>query len=524
MIERAIENWLTNTNERNYQLPFCHILMQKGYKIIYVSPHRPMEQGKDIIAIDKHGDCYAYQLKTGNIDLPEWRKIKGEVTELIELPITHPSCNKDKIHASFLVTNGELTDEVRIQIDQINDDNKRKDRGYSYLNIINGKALVNEFIDAQGSFIPKDLKDFSLFLKFYLSDGLDFLSKKDFFDFLILTIFNEIPERKSNAINAINSSVIITSYMLNPYQSKNNYYSLFEAWTLLAGCIIRYANKVGLDKKDWEHSFKLIFLEIIENLSLLKEETLSRKDFLEGDLLGDGGLVYRARTTIVLGSLSALEIYYISKNPEYKPDEKVLNLIKENIKFLWFWGESAFPYFFNIVQYLEINGDIKNASSLFVGLFSATINMNSLRSQIGLANPYYSINDILETLLIDTSKVDLSEFPGGAYTLESMIHFLARRNARKLLETNWQAITHIQQKNFSIDHDEDIFTWRTKDGSNDWKFPNATQSWLELVKAANHLDDVPQLYNEFENLLRFFVIVSPHRGNTKVYNLLDAKA
>lgn len=56
-----------------------------------------MEQGKDIITIDKSGNYCAYQLKTGNIDLPKWREIRPEIEELIQLPIIHPSIVKGKV-------------------------------------------------------------------------------------------------------------------------------------------------------------------------------------------------------------------------------------------------------------------------------------------------------------------------------------------------------------------------------------------------------------------------------------------
>ncbi len=89
MIERVIENWLINTNERNYQLPFCHALMANGYQILDIQKHRPMEQGKDIIALDPEGKCCAYQLKTGDIKSGEWRDILGEIQELIEILLFH---------------------------------------------------------------------------------------------------------------------------------------------------------------------------------------------------------------------------------------------------------------------------------------------------------------------------------------------------------------------------------------------------------------------------------------------------
>ena len=282
MIERAIENWLTKTNERNYQIAFCQVLLKKGHKVIYISSHRPMEQGKDIITIDPHGVCHAYQLKTGDIDLSAWRKISGEIVELMQVPVVHPSVDKNKVHKAYLVTNGNVIDEVRVQVDQRNEDNVRKNRNYSHLDIINKESLLKEFIDAQGEFMPKELDDFDLLLKLYLSDGKDFLYKERFAKFVFNTLFKFDYKQKANIINAISSSVVIISYMLHHHQEEENYYAIFEAWTLLAGFIIYYANKNNLNNHDFESSLNLIELELKRNLILLKEEAIGRADFIEG--------------------------------------------------------------------------------------------------------------------------------------------------------------------------------------------------------------------------------------------------
>jgi len=350
MIERAIENWLTNTNERNYQIAFCHVLMQSGYKIIYISSHRPLEQGKDIIAIDENREYFAYQLKTGNINLSEWRKIKGEVMELIELPIVHPSCDKTKIHKSFLVLNGEITDEVRLQIDQINENNIRLKKGYSYLDVIDKTTLLREFVKAQGSFMPKELEDFNVFLELFLADGSDFINKEKLFSFFNKTVFYETSMQKTEAFNSIYSSVIILSYLLNTYQNKKNYYALFEAWIILAACILRYAKKQGITKEDLGNTLYLICEEINNILLSLKEETYQKRVFLEGNLMGDGGDIYKARATIVLGVLAANEIFSSLRKKDYELHNQLLILIKENMKNMSFWGESAFPYFFTLLN------------------------------------------------------------------------------------------------------------------------------------------------------------------------------
>ncbi|MGD0919733.1 MAG: hypothetical protein ABSB22_25125 [Thermodesulfobacteriota bacterium] len=525
MIERAIENWLINTNERNYHAPFCQALLSKGHRIIYVSSHRPMEQGKDIITIDKDGECCAYQLKTGDIDLKKWREISGEVKELIELPVVHPSADKSKIHKSFLVTNGEITDEVRIQIDQINEDNKRKDRRYSYLDVIHGKALLKEFIDAQGEFIPKDLEDFDLFLKLFLADGTDFLPKDKYFEFLDKTIFGDAPRQKANAINAISSSVILAAYSLNPYQLKNNYYALFEGWTCLAGSIVRYANKSNFEKGDWLDSYKLVFDEIIRNLSMLKEEMLQREDFLEGDWRGDGGLIYRVRATIVLGALATLmtHVHHAGKKPEN--DEKLISLMKKSLPVLCFWGESAFPYFFGIIKYLETKGEGSSAQSVLTNIFLEIINLNFPRKENGIPNVYYSASEIFEVIMkMDSRDIDLRGFAGNSYIIEAMILMMTRRNQRKILEENWRKITYVQMNEFMPDHPEDMFAWRTKDGTNHSEFPKITQSWAELQKEAINFDGAPQLLAERLDLLRFFILTCPHRATKLVTGLLDGSA
>ncbi len=72
MIERAIENWLTKTNERNYQAAFCQVLMHQGHRVLFSSSHGPMEQGKDIITIGPDGKCRIRPSR--NAKAHEWQK------------------------------------------------------------------------------------------------------------------------------------------------------------------------------------------------------------------------------------------------------------------------------------------------------------------------------------------------------------------------------------------------------------------------------------------------------------------
>lgn len=187
MIERVIENWLINTNERGYEIPFCQCLISEGYTILGLSFHGPMEQGKDIIALDEKGTPCAFQLKTGDITEGVWKNIKDEIDALIEIPIKHPSIDKSLKHRCVLVTNGRITEKIRNDID---DRNLRYDQlGLPKLELILGQELLKRFLDVKGKFLPVKLPDLKTFLELFMFEGRELLDKKLFAGFFGVIAF-----------------------------------------------------------------------------------------------------------------------------------------------------------------------------------------------------------------------------------------------------------------------------------------------------------------------------------------------
>ena len=106
-----------------------------------------------------------------------------------------------------------------------------------------------------------------------------------------------------------------------------------------------------------------------------------------------------------------------------------------NVKLLAFWGESAFPYFFAVVKYLELMGRADTAASLLRSILIILTKHNVPHRPVGMANPYYSVHDIMEAVLgIDPDKVDFADFPGSSHILEHLILMIARRGGRPLLK------------------------------------------------------------------------------------------
>ena len=473
-----------------------------------------MEQGKDVITVDDSGQFHAYQLKTGAIKLASWRSIKGEIDELIELPILHPSVPEGASYTSYLVCNGDVTDEVRIQINQRNEDNRRKGREYSYLNIITLHKLLEYFVDAQRGFLPNTLEEFDAFLRLHLSDGRDFLDKAALSRFLTGSVLIPDATTNSDRIHAVSSSVVLLGHLLKPYQEAQNHFALFEAWGLLAAAIVNYAELNSL-RAGWQESLDLALNEAIESLLQLKEETLSRTDFLEGDQMGDGGHMYRGRLTTVLGAIAFLELHLLCEGMSKKPDERVVDLICSNLNRLWLWGDSAVPFLLNIVWVLEKADRTNEAEELLSYLLtlplSSTASVGKYIEEVSpLPAPYYSLGDVLETIYgVADDAIDFGEFTGSSYSLEVVVHAIARRGLRRLLDPNWRRATQVAIHTFVPDRPEGYFSWHVANGSNRSYFLRPTESWRRLVEESRERTNSVLLRNQ--KILRMFTLIAPHR-------------
>lgn len=82
---------------------------------MHLTRHCGREHGKDIIVVHKDGIVHAYQLKGVNVGKLKLRDrpsgVQGQITQLIETPVTHPSVDTLVPHKSYLVFNGDIEKE-----------------------------------------------------------------------------------------------------------------------------------------------------------------------------------------------------------------------------------------------------------------------------------------------------------------------------------------------------------------------------------------------------------------------------
>jgi hypothetical protein len=180
--ERLVADWLTKAGERGgLDVAFGQLLLSEGCRILRLG-HSPTEAGKDIIAVAKNRQLRAYQIKAGDIDLKEFESIQGQVTNLVEASIRHPSVAPGSKHFPFLVTTGKFTLPVEETVQGLNDSWRR--RGYEPLILIRGTELLPQFMELASDFWPAEPNEVRQFLTLYMAEGKGDLARAEFARFL----------------------------------------------------------------------------------------------------------------------------------------------------------------------------------------------------------------------------------------------------------------------------------------------------------------------------------------------------
>lgn len=529
MIERVVENWLTNTNERGgYEIAFSQLLAFQGHRILHKSSHGPMEQGKDIITIAPDGVPCAYQLKAErDINLGTWRKIKGEIDELIEIPIQHPSVANDfPNHRAYLVNNGFLKDTVRRLI---HDSNRvSHQRGLPILNVIQLGDLVKDFVEVHGRFLPSEPRDFRRFLELYAMDGNAILPAGQFSAFLLSILgFNDKAPKKSEVKRAIASALIFANYVLAPYRETQNSVSLINGWVLVAAHVLAFVSKAHLPKKIWKPTFDLCVEGIEEGFAQLLNEVLTRDDFNQGDLLTDG-MVYRARMTLLLGYLTAYENYLYLKSEKSEAQEAIEHFVETQKRHLLLWSESATPAFLSVAWFLERHNRQPEAEQIILSMVQAIVTLNGPESKApGLADPYHPIEDVMRRYLAigqdGLDDISQEDFEGHSYGVQSLVEWLARRLRRQSLAHLWKDITRICYSEFIPEPLWATYLWYAANGELHHRFPRKPESWKDLLKRARDQESsgIPEVLRQKPEFLLLFLLVYPHRLRPNLVAFLD---
>lgn len=530
MIERVVANWLTKINERLLEIPFCQLLAGEGYQVIHLSRHGSFEQGKDIIAIAPDGVPCAFQLKGA----PSGKKITqklwaqeylAQITRLVEIPIKHPSVDPNSQRRVYFVTNGEIDEEVRVEIEDRN--TEWEHRGYPRLRTVVHGELLTRFINLNTNFWPTELTSERELLELFLVDGTDCLNKERLANFITQLVPLSGTPNPVQLSRALACVAVMTTLALSSYSEKCNYVAVFEGWIVYTAHLVAVVEKYALTSEYWRDHLDISCLAIETALSDLCNELIERKHFIEGNALVEQPF-YRGRITWLIGLMSAYALWKIIRGEQIEDTKAawLKNFLSSQKDELLLWGEAAIPQFLSYFWLLPfITADLEPIQ-LLTSIISNIVAVNTQVIGTGLPDPYILLPEAMEQMTgIASSNKPSINYKGQSYTLEALIHLLARRGWRQHLRWLWPQITRLRFVEFVPDSPIDFCFWRTEAGRLYDKQPEMPQSWEKLKAEARKVDNssIPKLFDMHRELLLMFMLVYPHRLTKNVAKVMDEK-
>lgn len=527
MQNKIVENWLTNVGELTFTIPFCQLLLSKGYRVVHISSQGPLEQGKDIIAV-KGGRVHCYQLKCGNINGKVWRQIKSEIDELVELPPKHPSlpAKVDEWDA-YLVTNGGIANPTARTIQDYSE--AKEETGHRPLRTLVGGELAQDFAEHFGDFLPVEVLDLQLFLELYNQSGrydLPCEKFKRYFESFFTSHSTGSRQKKAEAVRA---ALILCSYLLTYEHAAGNRIEIIKAYTLLLASMYYHAENNGLRASLWKDTEQLIYDAIeIEFRQLIDELATHPTDFVEPDIgLLSESMTYKLRCNEILGYLSAyLNYCHLKGSAPYRlPD--ILAAIEKVKGHVYIAGECVAPLAINFGLASHVMGSKQQAAMSWTGLLQEILTANTADAP-GLASPYYTMSQAVEWSLGISENRITESFQLRSFSLRSVILLLARTGQRGVLTEAWKQVSFISQSEVIPDTPADYLLWKIPSGPQTERFANCPQSWAELVAESNadYTENLPQVLRDRAYFLPFLINVMPHRLNHRItltlFNALDS--
>ena len=532
MLERVIENWLDKASERSLQQPYCYMLSAKGHTIIHLTRHCSMEMGKDIITIDPGGTPCAFQLKAGNISLAKWRQeVNPQIDDLVVGKINHPSVDNSKHHRSYLVTNGNIAEEVSRAIDDRNQTWESQGQSYLRLETVVRGQLIDQAKELGDSLWPTELMDMQTPLLEILLDSGQNVFPKGKLASLFDSTFPLKPrdDGKSPSQNrcerAIASGAIICAIATSSFSNQNNHVAEIEAWTLYIAYVLAIAERWGLSVEAYKNEFEVATQSIYNSLENLCDEIKEREYLMEGNPLADRH-VYKVRVTWLVGLMSIYALWKSRKNEgKEEVDDFLREFCEEKRHQMDLWGEAAVPQFLAFYWYRLKIDTVKEPEDLLRSMISQICERNGPTEGGFLACPYYEPEEILPHILEVAEEPLMDSFKGESYALEGLVHLYVRRNTKQPMKTLWPGVTRLAFVSFEPNNYCDFFRWRNESGKNWFVSPKHAQEWEKLKESASESQGacIPPSIKSHPILLLLFLCVYPHRMNAEILRWLDTQ-
>jgi hypothetical protein len=531
VLERVIENWLDRATERTFEVPFCYMMAAQGHTIIHLTRQTAMELGKDILSIAPDGVPCAFQLKTarnGRLGLSDWRSnVAHQVIDLVGGRLAHTSIpSNSPHHRAFLVTNGELEEEVVRAIKDLNEGWRSQGLAWELRTIVRGEML--QLAKNLGVALwPTEPFDAKQYLDIYFADGRGELPKAELSDLLgqVLLLDEDSKLARADCTRRIASAALLCATATSSYSARANHVAMIEAWTLFIGQVFCFAAKQELDPSAYDAELRIAQGAISSAAEALVAELNERDNLYQGDVTFDAAFL-PARMTRVLAFVSAAAL---SSQPLLSSDSRsaARNAFVRHRRKLLLWGEAAVPEILACFWFWRTLDATLAPEHLLRQVTSAVIRRNQPGSSNALASPYHTFETRMLERLGASADNDEDSFDGHSYSAEGLVYLLARLLWKQTLRVIWPDFTRLHLVKFVPEPASAFWRWHRSGsrGGYELRMPTRTQDWRALRREAASTGSgvYPAAVSDDPSLLLFFVLTCPFRLDADVVRWLDTK-
>lgn len=533
MLEKLIENWLNSAGERTYQPVFCQMLARQGYTVIHSTRHSPIEYGKDIIAIHLDGTPCAFQLK-GNpgsrLTLAQYREIAPQLAELVNQQIEHPAISKTIQHRTFLVTNGEIDEEVQQAIEQTNASNVRSGYPDRILQTMAKGQLLAWAKELDVSLWPSELDDTKALLEILTNSGNELFPAGKFHELLSRLLKLEFGQSELTAAEfnrRISSSALFTAICLTPFSKRDNHWAIISAWALFSVYLIASAAKSGRPEKEVADILAITEEAIFNELTSLMNETLYRETpLVEGDSLSDF-VVYQWRYTLLvgIGSLTWMWMNHADAWPNLDFKAKLEKFLPEDQSTLQLWGDAAVPQFLLHIWQIEAKGNAKKSRELLESLCNRCVHIH-------LPAVYRDVEAVIELVLSET----LDDFdppfsldqngPINSWMTKQLVLHMARHGMKTECQSIWADYSKTTSFVFLPSEPWMYGLFKCSHGNNMQYVPKTPEKWENVLQEANAnpAENIPLELLSRPWLLALWILICPQRAIPAAINNIVFRA
>lgn len=488
MIEKLLENWLDNASERSYQQVFVQMLTARGHSVVHSTRHCLLEFGKDILAIAPDGTGCAFQLKgdpKGQMTIGEFRSgIQQQAAQLMMQAPPFPGFPKG-IHRSFLVSNGQFSEEVQVAVEQMN----AMPSYPSKLELWSRGTLLDMALDVSKSLWPSEIGDTRRLLDLYMADPKDELLVDVMHQLQssILRLGADDDVVTDAGFRRTTSSVMwATSIALDGYARVGNHYALICGWTMCRFAIHHAAERHGFkDQRLLQDSAALLDEAIIDSLAGLWEEVHASNHLVCSPALEDSE-IYTWRMITLSGLLSVLYVRDKWSACLTIEAREALKAWLVQPRVLELWGEAAVAPVFSLAVVHGMLGDSNKMRTIIVDMAESIIGSNVEDSAVAYLSPYYTGNDAFSMLLsLDEPPPNPETFAGASYLARPLFLCMAALGMKEDCQRLWPKFSKLVHRYTEFEADSDYLSFMSRKGMEVSRLYPEASTWDALVGEVN---------------------------------------